>query len=87
MPFKNPILALLPLFFPLLAKSKGEHGHTEAGFQQTRCGTALVNKHWDEEDQWHCSPFNTAPEEQENTRYSVPRLPPHALAHETTIYL
>lgn len=28
-------------------------------FQQKHCGAALVNRHWDEEDQRHCSRFNT----------------------------
>lgn len=57
----------------------------EAEFQLKHCGTALVNKHWDEEDQWHCSPFNTAPEQEKNSRYSLRPLSPPALAHENTI--
>lgn len=84
--FKNPILAC---FFHAGSKQDAD---TRAEFQQKHCGTALVNKHWDEEDQWHCSPFNTAPEEEENSRYSLqplsPSLPlsPPALAHENTIH-
>ena len=64
------------------AKSK-QDADAEAEFQQKHCGMALVNKHWDEEDQWHCSPFNTAPEEEENSRYSVQ---PLSLLHENTIH-
>ena len=76
-PSKNPIWSC---FFR--AKSK-QDADAEVGFQQTHCGTALVNKHWDEEDHWHCSPFNTAPEEEENSRYSVQ---PLSLLHENTIH-
>lgn len=76
-PSKNPIRSCI-----FRAKSK-QDADAEAGFQQKHCGTALVNKHWDEEDHWHCSPFNTAPEEEENSRYSVQ---PLSLLHENTIH-
>lgn len=59
------------LFFHAQSKQDAD---TEAEFQQKHCGTALVNTHWDEEDRWHCSPFNTAPEEEENSRYSLQSL-------------
>lgn len=78
--FKNPILTC---FFH--SKSK-QHPDAEAEFQQKHCGTALVNKHWDEEDLWHCSPFNTAPQKEKNSRYSLQPFSPPALAHENTIH-
>lgn len=57
-PFKNPALACC-----FHAKSR-QDADDRAEFQQKHCGPALVNKHWDEEDQWYCSPFNAAPEEE-----------------------
>lgn len=94
LPFKaNPTLAPLFFFLPSIKKRRvggwriaewrgglGREG-SDSGFRQTRCGTALVNKRQDEEDQRHCSLLNTAPEEQKNTGYSAQRLPLHALAH------
>lgn len=56
-------------------------------FNRNQCGPALVNKRWDEGDQWHCSPFNTAAGG-ENNGYSLQplSLSPPALAHENTIH-
>lgn len=53
------------IHYELSFSSLSQKRNADSQFQQKHRGTALVNKHWDEEDQYHCSPFNTAPEEKQ----------------------
>lgn len=52
------------IHYELSSSSLSQKRNADSQFQQKHRGTALVNKRWDEEDQYHCSPFNTAPEEE-----------------------